>query len=113
MTEEVICKYTLEDAVKDGVLFDVRFAWKYCVNLVSHISIELSQYYITEQNIPNLIDLNNQVYNKYIKLPRESKDGSDDQYFFAVNIEFPDGQKRKIWVEWNGCGYTAMFPDER
>jgi hypothetical protein len=109
--EDAIYTYTSEQAVEDGILFDLDQVQKrYFRNSpFSYATVALlSKGYMTEGkiNIPNLVDLIMAAYKMFIKMPRGDR-------FASGNIELPDGSKQEIFIAQNETGrFTIMLPED-
>ncbi|WP_319508146.1 hypothetical protein [uncultured Methanolobus sp.] len=112
---EPIYSYTSEQAVEDGVLFDiiqVNPAWE--KNIFRYVTTNLmEQGYINgeELNIPNLMDLLIQA----TIIIRDASNGFKDkpEAFYSGDIELPSGQKQKIYISMNEYKrYTIMLPED-
>ena len=119
--KDVISTYTSEQAVEDGILFNVdiiltkqptgkQFFLKYVTTGLLEkgywnqpIEPEPNE---NTLNIANLKDLLNQATRIFKKKPA-------DDYFVSGIIELPSGQKQKIFIAQNETGrFTAMLPEE-
>mgnify|MGYP001580905342 FL=1 len=107
--------YTSKDAEEDGILVDITKInpdWKR--GLFNYITSNLlNQGYIKEEkiNIPNILDLLNQCLDIVRK---KSSEFQDYDSFFCGKIEFPDGEKREVFIELNETGnFTIMLPEDR
>ena len=113
--EDVIYMYTSEMAEEDGILVDITNInpdWKR--GLFNYVTTNLlSQGYMTEEkvNIPNILDLLNQSLEI---IRKESDNFKNYDTFYSGKIEFPDGEKRKIFIEMNDSEkFTIMLPEDR
>jgi len=111
--EDVIYTYTSNQAVEDGILFDLdllvkqsplgKFVFQYITtNLLA------KGYWNQDQtiNIANLRDLIEQSLRVFRKKPA-------DDYFVSGIIELPSGSKQKIFIAQNELGrYTVMLPED-
>lgn len=115
--EDLISVYTSDQAVDDGILFDL--------DQLSHRKLSpskaaktplkfatinlLSNGYFNEDkslNIPNIMDMLTQAN---IILNRKPA----DDYFVTGHIELPSGSKRLIYIAQNETGrYTIMLPED-
>jgi len=127
----VIFTYTSQEAVEDGVLFDIdtiapsktnpNFFLKYitsnliekgylndrCKNAVrrGEQGTKLSCLQPTI-NIPNFVDLITQAAQIFKRKPK-------GDYFVSGSIELPSGKRQKIFIAQNETGrYTAMLPED-
>ena len=118
---ESIFVYTSQDAISDGILFDITKinpAWrKGLINIVT--TNLLNKGYIDEDdtvNVPNLIDLLNQSL-KIIERDSKKNNGLLD-WFYSGSVELPSGRKQKIFICQNETGsnnmpkYTIMLPED-
>ena len=109
--EDVIFKYSSNQAVEDGFLLDVSVInpkWKN--GIISHITTNLlGRGYFKEDkslNVPNIVDLLNQA-------AQIIKSGVKGDWFYSGIIELPDGTKTKIFISQNETGrFTAMLPED-
>lgn len=110
--DEYVFKYTLEDAVNDGMLIDIRPIADDSM-VISHITHNLaSQGYVKESklDLPNIKDLIIQCH-KIVK--EKSNNFKDYDYFFSGIIELPTGQKEKVFIVENELRqFTVMFPED-
>jgi len=112
--DNVVLKYTSEQAEDDGYLFDVsKLNEKWEKGLFNYVTTNLlSKGYLEENkiNTANLIDLLNQAL-QIVK--KKSNDFKDFDYFFAGEIELPLGKKQQIFIEQNETGkYTLLLPED-
>ena len=113
--ENVVYAYTSDEAVNDGILFDVtaiNSTWK--KGLFNYVTVSLLRNgYMDEKgqiNIANLIDLLNQV-NQIVR--RESKDFTVFDSFFSGAVELPNGNRQKVFMGQNETGkFTIMLPED-
>ena len=98
--DNVVLKYTTEQAEDDGYLFDVsKLNEKWKKGLFNYVTSNLlSKGYLEENkiNTANLVDLLNQAL-QIVK--KKSNDFKEFDYFFAGNIELPCGKKQQIFIE--------------
>jgi len=113
--ENAVYSYTSNQAVEDGILFDMN-EMKGLINdvekgIFSHITSNLlfSKGYMKEGediNLPNLVDLLNQcgkIMKKKIMLDS----------FYSGEIELPNGEKQMIFIELNETGrFTILLPED-
>jgi hypothetical protein len=113
--DEVISSYSDCEAVEDGILVDLgkvkeeyKFGpFKYLTN-----NLLVSKGYLVNDklNEPNLFDLLVQC-NKS-KMAADKKKGEED-YFYSVQVEFPSGDKGRVFVAQNETGkFTIMLPED-
>jgi hypothetical protein len=110
--EDVIYTYTSNQAVEDGILFDLDQVQKrYFTNSpfkYATVNLLTNGGYLTETkiDIPRLIDLimaSNKIFNK---MPRGDS-------FACGKIELPNGAKQQIFIAQNETGrYTIMLPQD-
>lgn len=112
---EVIFTYTEDEAMQDGILFylfTVNPDWQ--DGLFSHVTMNLMRKgYKTEEelNLPNLLDLLNQVNQIVKKASNDFKNPMD--WFYHGHIELPSGEKQQIYIQQNATGrYTIMLPED-
>jgi hypothetical protein len=115
MFGEVIYCYTSEQAVKDGILFDItqinpeweKGIFRYVTtNLMGHGYLQDDKV-----NIPNLLDLIHQSLNIVWKASNGFQDRPDS--FYSGDIELPSGRKQQIFIELNELGkYTILLPED-
>lgn len=112
---EVVYTYTSEQAVEDGILFDilqVNPEWE--KGIIRYITTNLmAQGYMVDDdiNIPNLLDLLNQA-NVIVRQESNGFKGKPES-FYSGNIELPDGKKQQIFISLNELGkYTIMLPED-
>ncbi|WP_305064169.1 hypothetical protein [Methanococcoides sp.] len=112
---EVVYTYTSEQAVEDGILFDiiqVNPEWE--EGIFRYITTNLmAQGYLQDDNIniPNLLDLLNQANVIVRKASNNFKDKPES--FYSGNIELPSGKKQQIFISLNELGkYTVMLPED-
>lgn len=112
--EDLISTYTSQQAVEDGILFDIdliakkilhgkRFFLKYVTS-----GLLAKGYWNTDKTltVPNLLDLLRQLGRIFTKK-------AADDYFASGVIELPSGQKQRIFIAQNETGrFTAMLPEE-
>jgi hypothetical protein len=105
--------YTSEDAVADGVLFDLDTALtpspkgKFVFQYVTTSLLEKGYFNADGSfNVANLRDLLNQA----LRVFRKKREGD---YFACGVIELPSGSKQKIFIAQNESGrYTVMLPED-
>lgn len=112
-----IYTYTSNQAVEDGILFDVTEIdpnWK--KGLFNYVTTNLlGKGYMSGNatapvNIPNLLDLLNQSI-QIVK--RESRNFTEFDSFFSGDIELPNGDQQKILIVQNETGkFTIMLPED-
>ncbi len=112
---EVIYCYTSEQAVEDGILFDItqinpeweKGIFKYVTtNLMEHGYLQNDKV-----NIPNLLDL---IYQS-LNIVWNASNGFQDRpaTFYSGDIELPSGRKQQIFIELNELGkYTILLPED-
>jgi hypothetical protein len=113
--ENVISRYTNQQAENDGILFNivsVNAAWKR--GIFSHVTNNLMHEGYLEENgkvrIVNLLDLLNQC-NEIVK--KATNGFKDFDSFFSGNIEMPSGQKQKVFIGLNDLNkFTIMLPED-
>jgi hypothetical protein len=116
--ENIVYSYTSNQAVEDGILFDMN-EMKGLINdvekgIFSHITSNLlfSKGYMKEGediNLPNLLDLLNQCGKMMKNFGEEFQLDS----FYSGEIELPNGEKQKIFIELNETGrYTILLPED-
>jgi hypothetical protein len=111
---EPVFVYTSDQAAEDGILFDVTAlnpAWK--KGLFNYVTVNLlhSGYLKDDKiNIPNLLDLLNQVQ-QIVKKGTNNFMSMDT--FFSGSIELPSGDQQKIFIGQNETGkFTIMLPED-
>jgi hypothetical protein len=114
--EKVIVTYTIDQAVADGVLVDIRTLnpkWKN--GAFSHITANLlSKGYRDEDtrevNLPNLVDLLNQS----IEIMRHTLEkNSVIDTLYSGKVELPSGVKQEIWICINELNkFTLLLPED-
>ena len=112
---EPVFVYTSDQAVEDGILFDVTALnpeWK--KGLFNYVTVNLlNNGYLNKEdkiNIPNLLDLLNQVL-QIVK--KETNDFTTMDTFFSGSIELPNGDQQKIFIGQNETGkFTIMLPED-
>ncbi|WP_440953579.1 hypothetical protein [Methanococcoides sp. FTZ1] len=112
---EVVYSYTSEQAVEDGILFDIakvnpewesRIFRYITTNLMAHGYMDAD-----DINVPNLIDLLSQALEIVQKESNCFRDKPES--FYSGNIELPDGKKQQIFISLNELGrYTIMLPED-
>lgn len=110
----IISQYTSEQAVDDGVLFDVTTLnpeWK--KGIFNYVTTNLlSHGYMKDRKIfiPNLLDLLNQ-YNMLVS--RKTNGFKDFDTFFSGLIELPTGTKHQVFICQNETEkFTIMLPED-
>ncbi|MCM1986606.1 hypothetical protein [Methanococcoides seepicolus] len=112
---EVVYTYTSEQAVEDGILFDilqVNPEWE--KGIFRFITTNLmAQGYLQDDgiNVPNLLDLLNQANS----IVRNASNGFKDkaESFYSGKVELPSGKKQQIFISLNELGkYTIMLPED-
>jgi hypothetical protein len=111
---EPVFVYTSDQAVEDGILFDVTAlnpAWK--KGLFNYVTVNLlNSGYLKDDkiNIPNLLDLLNQSQ-QIVKKATNNFTAVDT--FFSGSIELPSGDQQKIFIGQNETGkLTIMLPED-
>ena len=111
---EPVFVYTSDQAVEDGILFDVTALnpeWK--KGLFNYVTVNLlNSGYLKDDkiNIPNLLDLLNQSQ-QIVKKATNNFTVVDT--FFSGSIELPSGAQQKIFIGQNETGkYTIMLPED-
>ena len=111
---EPVFVYTSDQAVEDGVLFDITAVnpkWK--EGLFNYVTVNLlNSGYLNEDklNIPNLLDLLNQAL-QIVKKATNNFTAFDT--FFSGSIELPNGDQQKIFIGQNETGkFTIMLPED-
>ncbi|MCF8012747.1 hypothetical protein K9K83_00050 [Candidatus Woesearchaeota archaeon] len=109
-----VFSYTAKQAEEDGILFDItnlNKEWK--KGLFNYVTVNLLQKgYFREQeiSIPNILDLLNQAL---FLVKSKSKNFKDFDHFFSGNIEFPNGDRKEIFICQNETGkFTIMLPED-
>lgn len=121
--EEVIVKYTEQDAVRDQILYDItelNSDWK--KGIFNYVTTNLlNKGYIKERrglpshdkefiNIPNLVDLLNQA-NQIVR--EKSENFTKHDWLFSGDVELPSGKRQQIFIQQNSTGkYTLMLPED-
>ena len=114
--EDVIYTYTSNQAVEDGILFDLDQVRKYLPkNPFKYATVNLlGKGYFNQEDaygnfkvkIPNIIDLIMGALMIYCRKPA-------DDYFCSGQIELPAGKKQQIFIAQNETGaYTIMLPED-
>ena len=112
---DLIYSYTIDQATKDEILFDIRTVnpeWEH--GIFSHITTNLLSFgYLNADrsvNLPNLLDLLNQ---SLAIVRRESADFQKHDWFFSGSIELPSGSRQKIFIVQNETRkYTLMLSSD-
>ena len=112
----VIVEYTIEQAVADGIMLDIRKVSPKCARgIFSHVTTNLlaSGDYLNKDgtlNLPNLLDLLNQS----LEIVRRKKESATkDGWLFDGEVEFPSGRKQKVWIARNEVGkFTILLPED-
>ncbi len=117
-SEETVFSYSINEAVDDGILFDLKQMDKLINNcskgLFSHITSNLlfSKGYMKdeeEMNLPNFLDLLNQCLN----IVRKGTEGYHGDDFYSGMIELPSGDKQKVFIQLNELNkFTVMLPED-
>ena len=116
--DEAIVVYTIEQATKDGILYDIRSIdtcpqWK--KGLFSHVTTNLlGKGYLREEtgevSLTNLADLLNQSLEI---VRRKSNNFTKEDWLFEGKIELPSGEKQKVYIQLNELRrYTIMLPKD-
>jgi|TARA_Y100000034_G_C6859587_1_gene391044 hypothetical protein len=119
--ENIVYSYTSNQAVEDGILFDMN-EMKGLINdvekgIFSHITSNLlfSKGYMKEGediNLPNLLDLLNQC-GKIMNKDFDKKGLIQVDTFHSGEIELPNGEKQMIFIELNETGrFTILLPED-
>lgn len=119
---ESIVKYTSEEAEIDGILFDItrlNSEWKkglfnyVTTNLLGKGYLETGKTdkdFDYEIRISNILDLLNQSL-QIVK--KESKNFKEFDTFFSGEIELPNGESQKVFIQQNETGkFTIMLPQD-
>ena len=115
---DVIFKYTSQQAEEDGILLDVtRINPEWNKGIFNYVTTNLlSRGYFNKGetaetiNIANLLDLLNQSLQIVRK---ESKNFTQPDTFYSGMIELPSGDKQKIFIGINETGkFTVMLPED-
>lgn len=107
---EVVSTYTTEQATADGVLVDLTTVNpEWAKGPFSHVTPNLLSLGYREWDgsvrAVNVVDLLNQA----LTICR----GKAADWFYSGHIEFPDGQRRKIFICQNETGkFTIMRPED-
>ena len=112
---EPVFVYTSEQAVEDGILFDVTVLnpkWK--EGMFNYVTVNLLHSgYLNKNdtiNIPNLMDLLIQAQ-EIVKKATNNYTAFDT--FFSGSIELPNGNQQKIFIGQNETGkFTIMLPED-
>ena len=112
---EPVFVYTSDQAVEDGILFDVTVLnpkWK--EGMFNYVTVNLLHSGYLNQNdtinIPNLIDLLIQAQ-EIVKKATNNYTAFDT--FFSGSIELPSGYSQKIFIGQNETGkFTIMLPED-
>jgi hypothetical protein len=118
--EDLIYEYTSQQALEDGILFDVtRLNPDLRDGPFNYVTTSLLALgYITHDksngkpafNYINILDLLVQAQ-QIVKL--KSKNGTQPDWFYDGKIELPSGQSQKIFIAQNETGkYTIMLPSD-
>ena len=105
--ENIISKYTSEQADEDGILCNIVRLWpvfeKGPINYVTSNLMEKEYLGEEKPSFANVLDLVGQAIN----IMKKHK----PDYFYSGLIELPDGSKTKIFISQNETGkYTLMLP---
>jgi len=113
---EVVYQYTEEQAIEDGILFDlsqVNSEWKRGVINIVTVNAMVSLQCLKEDkvtggdklNVPNLLD----VLNQSVQIIKKGK----PDHFYSGKIENADGGKVKVFLQQNSSGqFTLMLPED-
>ena len=122
-TTESVFEYGIKEAEEDGYIFDVtqlNQEWKQGIfnyvtihllrrgylNMDKGINHELNE----KVNISNILDLLNQA-NQIVKT--KSNNFKDFDHFFSGEIELPNGDNQKVFIQQNETGkFTIMLPED-
>ena len=114
MQDDVIFSYSSNQAVEDGILFDLlqlNPSWK--AGLFSYVTSNLmDKGYLTQDkvNVASVYDLLRQCL--YI-VKEKSNNFKDFDTFFSGTIELPSGEKQKVFIAQNETGkFTIMLPED-
>jgi hypothetical protein len=112
MDEEVVYSYTLEQAEEDGVLVRILGTWPR--SLISHVTASLlCEGYLDENGelrMANLVDL---LLGQAIRSIKARSPHETVEDFYSFDVEFPDGQTRKVFAVRNELGrLTLMLPED-
>ena len=114
--EDVVSRYTSEDAVEDGILYDldeILPAWL-AGGFVRYITIgvgsmgyvDVDEHDDATVNAPNLMDL-------LVQAEQIRKRGRRGDWHYSGEVETPDGEKQEIYIEQNETGrFTILLPSE-
>ena len=112
--DDIIFRYTSKEAEKDGILVDItKINHKWKDGIFNYVTANLlSRGYMDNEkiNIPNLIDLLNQV-KQIVKRGTDNFTKSDT--FFSGEIELPSGNKQEVFIAQNETGkFTIMISED-
>ena len=109
----VIFSYSIQDAVRDGVLVRVEDLFNGSgYSLLSHLTNNLLRKHYWLDGAPNkagLLDLLQEATRKvHLALARDP-----EEWLVAFKIETPNCTKIKVWAERNEIGkFTLLLPEE-
>lgn len=109
---DIIYRYTSEEAVADGLLFDTDQMFP-SNRLFKYITTNLlNKGYMKEGEVNKsaIADLLNQAF----EIAKSKSDGfTQPDWFYSGDIELPDRSKQQIFIEQNETGrYTVMLPQD-
>jgi len=114
--EDVIVRYTSQEAEEDGILFNItRLSPQWTKGPFNYVTANLLNkgYFIkdtSEINIANLLDLLNQAL-EIVK--KNSNNFQQMDTFFDGKIELPSGEQQLIFIGANETGkFTLMLPED-
>lgn len=112
----ILSQYTSEEAVNDGILFDITTIdkrWERGILRYITTNLLISKGYMHDNKpkIINVVELLNQVM-KIIKQCSDNFTKPKDT-FYAGQVEFPSGESNDVFIEMNEHGtYTIMLPED-
>jgi hypothetical protein len=113
--ENIISRYTRENAIDDGVLVDVTEQAKETgirvpTVITSHLHQVLEDIPETSAGQDYRGRLHDVLWMTFLKLKAMQSSRSDD---FPVQLDvIIDGQKQTLWAFVDGDGLTIMFPED-
>jgi hypothetical protein len=112
---DIVYSYTSKQAEEDGILLDITKLNKdWEKGIFNYVTLNLlSQGYLKDGkvSIPNLLDLLNQCL---FIIKKKSKNFTRPDYFFSGKVEFPNGDRKTVFMGQNETGkFTVMLPEDR
>jgi hypothetical protein len=112
--DDVIFRYTLKQALEDGILVDLtQFDKSWEKGLFNYVTSNLlSRGYLTHDKYSkaNILDLLVQSL-EIVKKANKKRKTMD--WLYVGEIELPSGEKQKIFIQQNETGkFTLMLPED-